>query len=292
MRRLRPALLVITGVVLALASVVTWRPDLVRLALAGQMLDQTPRQMDTARADNAPVMPAGCTFDTTPVSVTDGDYQMLRCDTATGDLAVGLSELPAAAALSDNFANPTTTQIGAFLMCWDGATWDRCPGTAADGQLVNSELSAAAALADNLANPTAGGAGAFDLLWDGATWDRAPGNSADGAKVETNGDQVVPQQPSAVACDDTGAIAFTANAADVRIEVWNSGANDVCVRWGTAGTPDRTSLSSCSFVLGAHAGSGTSDVYVTPADMRVGGEAFECDASAATNLVVTAYRTE
>jgi len=40
---------------------------------------------------------------------------------------VDITELPAAAALSDTFANPTTTQMGAFLMGWeDGASqWER-----------------------------------------------------------------------------------------------------------------------------------------------------------------------
>lgn len=47
------------------------------------------------------------------------------------------SELPAAAALADNAANPTAPAVGAFGMVWDGATWDRAPGTAADGTLVN-----------------------------------------------------------------------------------------------------------------------------------------------------------
>lgn len=40
---------------------------------------------------------------------------------------VDITELPAAAALSDTFANPTTTQIGSFLMGWEnGASqWER-----------------------------------------------------------------------------------------------------------------------------------------------------------------------
>lgn len=55
-----------------------------------------------------------------------------------GELAVTVdSELPAAAALTDNFANPTTTNVAAMEMVWDGATWDRAPGTSADGTLVN-----------------------------------------------------------------------------------------------------------------------------------------------------------
>lgn len=45
--------------------------------------------------------------------------------------------IPIAVALADNMANPTTLLHGVCLMLWDGATWDRAPGTAADGLLVN-----------------------------------------------------------------------------------------------------------------------------------------------------------
>jgi hypothetical protein len=37
------------------------------------------------------------------------------------------TELPAPAALADNTANPTVPGAAAFLMCFDGTTWDRCP---------------------------------------------------------------------------------------------------------------------------------------------------------------------
>jgi len=47
------------------------------------------------------------------------------------------SEFPAAAALTDDFANPTTTNVAAMGMAWDGATWDRMPGNATDGLKVN-----------------------------------------------------------------------------------------------------------------------------------------------------------
>lgn len=43
----------------------------------------------------------------------------------------------AGAAAADNFANPTTTGTLGFNMLWDGATWDRAPGNATDGMLVN-----------------------------------------------------------------------------------------------------------------------------------------------------------
>jgi hypothetical protein len=107
--------------------------------------------------------------------------------TITGTVTVD-SELPAAAALSDNFANPTAPGVGAFLMLWDGATWDRGKGDSTDGLLVNlganndvtvtgtvtvdSELPSAAALADATANPTVPGVGGFMLGYNGATWDR------------------------------------------------------------------------------------------------------------------------
>lgn len=128
------------------------------------------------------------------------------------------SELSAAAALTDAFANPTAGGVGAFGMVWNGVTWDRAPGDATNGLLVDlganndvvvsgtvtadagsgtftvdSELPAAAALADNAANPTAPAVGAFGMVWDGATWDRAPGTAADGLLVNlgANNDVVV-----------------------------------------------------------------------------------------------------
>lgn len=64
---------------------------------------------------------------------------------AAGAIAVTVSsgsitadtELPAAAALADNTANPTAPAVGSFGHLWDGVTWDRFPGTSADGALVN-----------------------------------------------------------------------------------------------------------------------------------------------------------
>lgn len=47
------------------------------------------------------------------------------------------TELPAAAALADNTANPTTTGAAAYNMVYDGSTWDRALGNSTDGTLVN-----------------------------------------------------------------------------------------------------------------------------------------------------------
>ena len=105
------------------------------------------------------------------------------------------TELPAAIVLADNMANPTPPAVGAFNMMWDGATWDRMPGSSVDGQLVNlgtnndvtvtsgtitvsgtvtvdSELPTAIVLADGMSTPTPPAVGAFNMGYNGTTWDR------------------------------------------------------------------------------------------------------------------------
>ena len=54
---------------------------------------------------------------------------------ATGAVLVDVEELPAAAALSDATANPTTTTIGSMLMGFDGTDWERIYSVA-DGDAV------------------------------------------------------------------------------------------------------------------------------------------------------------
>lgn len=122
-------------------------------------------------------------------------WDRLRSSTANG-LVVDVSrvqgtvtcdtELPAAAALADTTANPTTPLIGAANEAFNGATWDRVRignGTAANAAMrvtiasdstgtVDTELPAAAALADGAANPTTPTVGAAALVYNGATFDR------------------------------------------------------------------------------------------------------------------------
>lgn len=86
--------------------------------------------------------------------------------------STGAAVFPAAAAPTDNAANPTVSQLQTFGMVWDGATWDRAPGNSADGAKVDTELAAAAALADAAANPTTATVGAVGLGFNGATLDR------------------------------------------------------------------------------------------------------------------------
>lgn len=81
---------------------------------------------------------AGTTGDYSPLSVNasgalyiqEGSALNVSAATVTVD-----SELPAAAALADNAANPTTPTVGAALLGFDGTTWDRIY-TVADGDAV------------------------------------------------------------------------------------------------------------------------------------------------------------
>lgn len=69
-----------------------------------------------------------------PLSVDASNY--LNVNVAAGSLTVD-SEFPAAAAITDNFANPTTTSVMAMGMWYDGSAWDRALGDSTDGLLVN-----------------------------------------------------------------------------------------------------------------------------------------------------------
>lgn len=82
-----------------------------------------------------PTSLASTTITGTVAVTKSGTWDITNAGTFAVQAAV--DELPAAAAAADNFANPTTTNIMAMGMVWDGATWDRAAGTSADGALVN-----------------------------------------------------------------------------------------------------------------------------------------------------------
>jgi hypothetical protein len=143
----------------------------------------------------------------------------------------------AGAAMTDNFANPTTTGVQSFGLLWDGSGWDRAPGTSADGALVNlganndvtitsgtvtasnaflldatftGRFAAGAVAADNFANPTTTGTLAFGMLWDGATWDRFAGNAADGALVNLGANNDVTVTSGAITASQATASSLNA----------------------------------------------------------------------------------
>lgn len=74
--------------------------------------------------------------DAIPVTDNGGALTVDGTVAVSGTVTVD-TELPAAAALGDNTANPTTPSVGTFPHWYDGATWDRALGNATDGLLVN-----------------------------------------------------------------------------------------------------------------------------------------------------------
>lgn len=104
-----------------------------------------------APSTTKPLQVGGVAESTTPSAVADGDAVRAFFDTL-GQLAVvlrgstGAALLPNGAALADDVANPTLTQIASFLMAYDGSTWDRVRGTSANGVLVDVSRVGATAL--------------------------------------------------------------------------------------------------------------------------------------------------
>lgn len=62
-----------------------------------------------------------------------GEDENFRVIDASGQIKAAVdTEMPAAAALADNTANPTVPGVAAYIMCYDGSTWDRCQGGLTD----------------------------------------------------------------------------------------------------------------------------------------------------------------
>lgn len=76
----------------------------------------------------------GANFGTVTVKATIGQGASFVDVGSLGNLTI--DEFPAAATLTDNFATPTTTSVGAFGMVYDGATWDFMRGDATNGVKV------------------------------------------------------------------------------------------------------------------------------------------------------------
>ena len=89
---------------------------------------------------------------TVPVPVTDNGGSLTVDGTVTANqggawTVTADTELPAAAALADNMANPTTPLIGACVMGYDGANWDRIRGDSVNGlETYNSNTAGAGAV--------------------------------------------------------------------------------------------------------------------------------------------------
>lgn len=96
-------------------------------------------KVDNATASATPTVAlTGGIYKATPDTYDDNDATPFHFD-VNGKLltTTAIDEFPAAAAITDNFANPTTTNVMAMGMAWDGSTWDRILGNSTDGLTVN-----------------------------------------------------------------------------------------------------------------------------------------------------------
>lgn len=107
--------------------------------------------------------PVGAVFNDSAAALSSGQQGTFR-STPNRAIHVNLRSqnateiLPVPAALADGTANPTLSQIQAFPSLWNGATWDRWPGTAAAGGKV--QLVAPPSTANSSTTPL-GGNGVF-----------------------------------------------------------------------------------------------------------------------------------
>lgn len=84
------------------------------------------------------------------------------------------TELPAAAALADDTANPTAPAVGAHLMVWDNVNsdWDRARSSPTNTDGLSSHNKGCL---DTMAN---------NFMYNGSTWDRVRGDTTYGIDVD------------------------------------------------------------------------------------------------------------
>ena len=114
---------------------------------------------------------------------TDG---VLDVDVSAGGAAD--TELPAAAALADNTANPTVPAVGAFLMTWDGTTWDRIPTSAVLAGVPR--VSIAGGGGDVAVTPAIDDDSGRNALYAAAQLEGFDGTDYDRLRVSNDGDAV------------------------------------------------------------------------------------------------------
>lgn len=90
---------------------------------------------------------------TDSVAVTDGGGSLTVDGTvavsSVGGTVTADTELPAAAALADNTANPVTPVVGACIEVFDGSTWDRLRGDSTGGAFVQGPIAHDGAVTGN-----------------------------------------------------------------------------------------------------------------------------------------------
>ncbi|HYE93165.1 MAG TPA: hypothetical protein VEA38_19200, partial [Terriglobales bacterium] len=132
--------------------------SLLSTAAFGQTL--TAKQTNSLQADGTAIsgITGGAYYQLLGGVDSNGNVQALSVD-STGILSVSVGG-SSGSALSDNMANPTTAGFGAYLLGFDGSTWDRLRVDSSGNLLVslgtnldftNDSITAHGPLADDAA---------------------------------------------------------------------------------------------------------------------------------------------
>jgi hypothetical protein len=194
-------------------------------------------------------------------SGTDGDYQPLITD-ANGRLHTKEQGISAAAALADNTANPTVGGIQAFIMCWDGSTWDRCltgsTSDTEDGTIAGGQSSVALTVG-------------FRYEWDGTDYNRPAAHD----EADTAG------APYKIGARATTSISGGTMVATADLTHLYAGIDGVLITRPHSNLEDRVSA-----VVGVTDGSSTSLVASQGAGLRFCATTLIVSNSSATNVTV------
>lgn len=130
------------------------------------------------------------------------------------------TELPTAAALADNTANPTTTSVGTFGLLFDGSTWDRARSVAALGD--GGTASAAVGI----------------YGYNGSTWDRLRSDTTNGLDVDVTRFPAGPSTSVVTSVNDsaTNVTLKVSNASRREIIIQNDSSSTLYVKLGTTAT--------------------------------------------------------
>lgn len=144
----------------------------------------------------------------------DVGFRVLDASGQLKGAMVADTEMPAAAALADNTANPTVPAVAAFLMCYDGSTWDRCQGGLTDTDDGTVAASQVPSLVLNL-----------EHKFDGTNWKRAGYDPCNGPKTH-----IAINISTATTTELTGALSGASTYYYVcSIDIVTAGANNVAL---------------------------------------------------------------
>lgn len=212
----------------------------------------------------------------------DENFRVIDASGQIKSVVAADTELPAAAALADNTANPTVPAVAAFLMCYDGSTWDRCQGGLTD----TDDGTIAGAQVPGLMVP-------LNYVYDGTNWVRQRLTSGVEDAAETAGGGLTMmgsvRRDTAVASAGTAGDNATVNT-DGLGRVWTREGNpcadyaritSASISESTAATNEIVSLTAsnliyvCSYKWVTTAANSLSWSYGTGTDCATGTTAIE-----------------